>query len=187
MNRDRTREPLLQVLARAMRAKADLQELAWQRPHVARIDEFPARATGRHQFGLVAAKSVLQHDGPAAHTGEIAIAPLHEAHDHRIEIDTPFGEVVLKARWMFLVQALGEDAVFDKSAQACGEHVAGDVQVLLQLVEPVSAEEHLTDDEDTPGIAEHIEGARDGARVGAGEWIAGGPRHIQNPNTSQLR
>ena len=45
--------------------------------------------------------------------------------------------------------------------QTRGEHVAGDVQVLLQLIEPVSAEEHLTDDEDTPGIAEHIEGARD--------------------------
>ena len=170
-----------------MRAKADLQQLAWQRPHVARIDELPARATGRHQFGLLAARSVLQHDGPAAHTGEIAIAPLHEAHDHRIEIDTLLGEVVLEARWMFLVRALGEDAAFDKSAQASGEHIAGNVQVLLQLIEAVSAEEHLTDDEDTPGIAEHIEGARDGARVGAGEWIAGGARHTHNTNTSELR
>jgi hypothetical protein len=43
--------------------------------------------------------------------------------------------------------------------------------MLLEVVEATRTEEHLAQNEQTPGVAEDAKRARHGARVAIGEWI----------------
>ena len=62
-----------------------------------------------------------------------------------------------------LVGALLEDPLLDQPGEPGGEHVAGDPEVLLDLVEAPAAVEDVADDEQGPALAEHLEGAGDRA------------------------
>jgi len=76
---------------------------ARQRPHLAGVNRLAAGAAGWHQLGAVAATGVFEDDRTTARTCQVAIAPLHQADHHRIEIDASARQVVLEARWMLLV------------------------------------------------------------------------------------
>jgi hypothetical protein len=57
-----------------------------------------------------------------------------------------------------------EDAAVDQVLEARGQHVAGDAQPALPLVEPGDPQERVADDQQRPPLAHHVEGAGDRAR-----------------------
>ena len=54
-----------------------------------------------------------------------------------------------------------ENALLDESVKTVGEHVAGDAETLLELVEAAKAEEGVADDQQCPALADDLEGAGD--------------------------
>lgn len=68
----------------------------------------------------------------------------------------------------------------DESPEPSGQDVAGDTEVLLELIEAVGTEEHLADDKHAPGIAEDVECTRDRAYVRSAQWIADTAGHAQS-------
>ena len=110
----------------------------------------------------VAALVADQH-GRTARVGEVAIAPVEQGDHHGPQVEAPLGEEVLVAGGSLLVRPLLEDPLVDQPREPRGEHVAGDAEVLLDLVEPPVAVEDVADHEQGPALAEHLEGAGDRA------------------------
>jgi hypothetical protein len=73
-----------------------------------------------------------------------------------------------------LVGAALEDALVDQVVEPGGEHVAGDAEAALPVVEAGDAEEGVAHDQQRPPLPHHLECARDRARH-VGE---GGPAHV---------
>ena len=103
-----------------------------------------------------------QHRRPVG-LGEVAVAPVQHRDHHRPEVEALLGEEVLVARRALLVGALLEDALVDQQREAGGEDVAGDAEVLLDLVEAAAAVEDVADHEQRPALAEDLEGPGDRA------------------------
>lgn len=118
---------------------------------------------------------MLQDERTALRVGEVSVSPLQQAGDHGLQIQALTGQVVLEPRRVFLVLTSFQHAVLEQALEARCEHVARDAEMLLHLVESARTQEELAQDQQAPGIAEHLQGAGDGAssgiedRVGAHE------------------
>jgi hypothetical protein len=132
---------------------------------IASGDRLAAYLAHRYQTGGMTAAAMFEHDRTTARVGQVTISPLHKADDDWMQVQAHRGQVVLETRWVRRVQPFFEQAVLDETLEASGEHVAGDAQVLLHLIEPVRAEEQLAQDQQAPGVAEHGQSAGDRAGV----------------------
>ena len=115
---------------------------------------------------LAAAAAVADDARPAAGCRVVAVAPVRQRDHDRPEVDALLGQVVLEALRALLIEAALEDAVVDESLQAVGEHVAGDAEIALEVLEAADAEERVAQQQDRPAVAEDLERAGDGAVLG---------------------
>jgi len=84
---------------------------------------------------LVPGVAVVQGDGRAASVVEPFVSPGEHARQDREEVAAHFGEQVLVARGIVLVEPLGHDPRVHQLAESVRQRVAGDVQGSLKLVE----------------------------------------------------
>src|ERR1019366_6965143 len=94
---------------------------------------------------------------------DVAVAPGGHGHQHAIEVAALVGQGVFVAGRMLVVEALFQYAVADQAFQPRGQHVAGDAQPLLPLLETPHVGEGVAQNEEGPGVADHLQGGRYGA------------------------
>lgn len=92
-----------------------------------------------------------------------AVAPLPQSDDHWPQVAALFREDVVEARRMLVVGDPFEHALVDEMGQSLVEHVAGDTQAFLELIEPCHSHEGVTDDQQAPPLADDLEALADGA------------------------
>lgn len=102
-------------------------------------------------------------DGRAESVTHPFVAPRQKRHDHRVERATLDRECVFIARRALLVGNPAENAVVDEAGEALGHKVTGRPCVLAELLEAGCAEEGLAQQQQRPSIADHRQGAGDGA------------------------
>src|ERR1700761_4006706 len=94
------------------------------------------------------------------------VAPGEHGRADREEVAPHLGQQVLIPRRVVLVEPLGHDARVDQLAQAVGQRVAGDVQGPLELIEVTQPVHRVPDDEQGPGVTEHVHRTRQRAWPG---------------------
>src|SRR6266542_1960046 len=138
-------------------ARAEVDVVAGERCRAGRADD------GRD--GVVAAGPVReQHRGPAG--GSPAVSPGDQCHQRRHEVDGLGCRQVFVAVWMLLVAVALDHALIDEGVQPCLEDVAGDADVVVDLVEAIPAEADVPQDQQRPPLADDLEcpGQRAGQR-----------------------
>src|SRR4051812_40516566 len=136
---------------------------AGQRPHVAGA-ELGAAAVAREASGQrAAAVAVLEDARRAGVLGVVLVAPADEPDEHGPEAPPLLRQPVLEALRALLVGHALEDALVDEAPQPGGQHVAGDPQRALEILEAPHAEERVAQHEQRPALADHLERARDRA------------------------
>lgn len=99
-------------------------------------------------------------DGDPFHVGVFPFVPVPpQRHEHIEEISPLVSESVLVAGRVILVGDRFEDAVGDQGLQPICEHVAGNLQVLLEVTKATHSEEDVSHDEQCPAITDDIDGA----------------------------
>ncbi|GAA3432976.1 hypothetical protein GCM10018954_025790 [Kutzneria kofuensis] len=116
-----------------------------------------------------AAVAVVQQQGGALGIGGVAVAPVEQGDQDRVQLLALGGEPVLVTGPLagLLVALPVEDAVLDQRRQAGGEQVAGDADAPLELLEPPVAVERLAQDQQRPPLAHDLQRARDRTVLGA--------------------
>src|SRR4051812_45030643 len=130
---------------------------------VARRQARAARVAREVRGDLAAALAVAHDARRALGRRVVAVAPLHQRDDRRPQVDALLAEAVLEALRALLVAMALEQSLVGQALEAVGQHIAGDAEVALEVVEAAHAEEGVADDEQRPPDAEHLEGAGDGA------------------------
>ena len=112
-----------------------------------------------------AAVSVTGDDGRALRVGAVSVAPLHEPHQGRHQVDPLRRDHVPEsaARAGLAVCLGGQDAVLDEFAEPLGKQVARTAEDALEVAEAGSAVPDLPEDQDRPLLAHHLQGSRDRA------------------------
>jgi hypothetical protein len=138
---------------------------ARHRARVARGDLGGALRTGQRGVRRVAAGFVDQHARRrvARSVARVAIAPLQQRDQHRIEVASFFGERVFEARRMLLIGTPLEDAGVREAFEPRGQDVGGDGERRLEVVEAALAQKHVAQDQQRPPVADDVERARDRA------------------------
>ena len=116
----------------------------------------------RHRRGHLAAV-VVDEQRRRAVGRRVPVAPDAQRVEHRREVGALAGEHVLVARRVVLVLASLEDPLLDERVEPGAEHVAGDAEAPLPVVEAGDAEERVAQDQQRPPLADHLEGLGDGA------------------------
>jgi hypothetical protein len=106
---------------------------------------------------LAAAALVAQHDRRSRRGRGVPIAPAQQLDDHRPQIEPLGRQPVFVAHRPLLVGDLFENPLGHEAIEARGEHVAGDAEALLHLVEAPPAEEYVAQHEDRPALADELE------------------------------
>ena len=65
--------------------------------------------------------------------------------------------------WPILIRPRLEEPGTDQPLQTVGEHVAGDPEVVGELIEPPDTEKRIAEDEDRPGVIDQFHGVGHGA------------------------
>ena len=86
----------------------------------------PQRLADAALVDLAAALALVDEDHRRAGVGEVLVAPVHQGHQHRPEVEPLLGEEVLVAAGALAVGPALEDALVDEALEAGGEDVAGD-------------------------------------------------------------
>lgn len=95
--------------------------------------------------------------------GSPAVAPLPQCDDHGPQVAALFREDVVEAGRALAVGDPFEDALVDEMGQSLVEHVAGDAQSFLELVETCDTHEGVADDQQAPPLADDLQALADGA------------------------
>ena len=90
----------------------------------------------------------------------VAVAPLEQRHEDGPQVGALLGEPVLTAQRALLVRPLHQDPFLDEPLEPRLQDVAGDPEVLLQLLEAPDPQEDVADDEQRPPLAHHLERRR---------------------------
>src|SRR5215831_491737 len=157
-------------------------QVSWPRGglEVADVHWFAAGGAGRDCCGDLAAPAVPDEDGRAVWRG-VLVAPLPQAGQHRPQVTAFAGEPVVVARRVLAVGHLHQDAGVHQLGQALVEHVAGDAEPVLELVEAADSEEGVPQDQHRPPFAGDLQALRDRAVHGGEAFVF----HV--PHISQLR
>src|SRR6516164_7523224 len=94
----------------------------------------------------------------------VPIAPGQQREQHRAEIAAARGQQVLIARRLFAVTAAGEEAGLDQRVEPSREHVGGDAEAFLELIEARHPMQSVAQDEHAPPFAHAREAAGDRTR-----------------------
>ena len=91
------------------------------------------------------------------------VTELPEGHEHVEQVAALLGEPILVAGRMILIGDGLQYVVVDQLVQPVGEHVAGDLEVGLEVVEPAYAEEGISQDEKGPAVTDYVDRLGDDA------------------------
>src|SRR5581483_5608599 len=80
-----------------------------------------------------------------------------------VQVAALLRQPVLVALGALLVEHPVEDPLLDEAVEALGQHIAGDTEARLELVEAAPAEEGVADDQERPALADDLQGAGDRA------------------------
>src|SRR5229473_1989778 len=117
----------------------------------------------QHRGGDVPARVVDEQDRRSARGGRPLVAPGHQRGGDREQGPALFCQVVLVAGRVPGVGAAFEDAVVGEFLQPGGQHAAGQAEAGLEVVEAAGAAERVTQDQQRPPLARHVQGLGDGA------------------------
>ena len=131
------------------------------------------------RFQGFAALAVVANKGGAVLAGQVFVAPLGQMYDHRVEFLAHGGEPVFMAQGALLVGHLVEHAALGELAQSVAEHMAGDAQALLEIIEAAHAHKAVAQHQQRPVVADNGQGAGQGA----GLLIDVLPAHDEPPGT----
>jgi hypothetical protein len=116
----------------------------------------------------------------------VAVAPVQERCDDGEQVDPLGGQAVLVSLRPLLVQVLLEHALVTQALQARGQHVAGNAEALLELVEAREPDEGVADDEHRPALADDLQRARDRADLALVLAVKHGHIVLQVSSLTQL-
>ena len=130
----------------------------------------PSRIGSRHASQTVervelGAAGVLEDHGLGARV-DVAVAPLLELEQDRVQLLARLGQQVLVARRALGVEAALDDARLLELAQPAGEHVARGAGAVEELGEARAAVADLAHHEQRVALADERQGIRDRADAG---------------------
>jgi len=134
------------------------------RVHLACIERLVAFGADHHRIECLAADLVLVQQRAAAFVHHVNVAPVHDRHQDRIEVETLLRQDVLVAFRAVLVGRAPQHAEPHELLQAVGEQVAGDAELRLKFLEAADAEKAVAKNQQAPAVTDHRERAGDGAR-----------------------
>jgi hypothetical protein len=157
----RRRQPMAEICAA-------LDCLGKSRPyaelHFGRDNGFAAVPAHDLWLHVVAACLVVEPHRSALTLVEPLVTPCQHRGDYREQIVAHFGQQVLIPRRVVLIELLGEHARVHQAGKSIGQRIAGDLEGLLELVEPRHPVHAVTQDHQRPRVAEDSDSARDRAR-----------------------
>ena len=109
------------------------------------------------------ATRVNQLDGWARWSHSPAVPPLEEHDQHRPQIASFLGQLILPSRGVLLVRHSLEDSVYHEPPEAYGQYIARDPEALLKLVESAHASKRIPENQEGPPLAYDLEAASDRA------------------------
>src|ERR1700761_5315786 len=124
------------------------------------VDRLAADRAGRHHVEGVVLVDDLERR-PVL--GRVAVAPGEQREEQRLQVAPLLGQHVLEALRVLAVAAALDDPLLGQRRQPRAEHVGGDAERGLELVEAAAPEEEVAEDQDGPALAE--EGQRFGDRA----------------------
>src|SRR6185437_3872267 len=95
--------------------------------------------------------------------GGVLVTPGEQGEHHRLQVAALLGEDVLEALRVLAVAAALDDALLGQRGEPRAEHVGGDPERALELVEAAAPEEEVAQDQDRPALPEEGERFRDRA------------------------
>jgi hypothetical protein len=111
------------------------------------------------------AVTVLESGRRPSWPGEVPVAPSCERHHDRAQVKAGAGEAVLvpsPAAGLAVGDALGQ-AGFGQPGQPAGEHVAGDAEVVGEVIEATDAIEQVPQHKQRPRLADQLQRPCQGA------------------------
>ena len=132
-------------------------------PGVAGVEVPAAAFTANDCVGDSAAIDVDQISEESLFRRAPLVTPTPHRHEEVVKITALFRQPVFESWRPILVWAEGEDACFDQHRQTVGQNIAGDPEVLLEVIEPANAEKGVAKNQDSPTIADQFCGVRHGA------------------------
>ena len=138
---------------------------------------FAAFGAHHHRIEHLAAFAMLVQQRPSAFVDHVGIAPMHERHHDRIQIESFLGEDVFVPFGRLLIGNAAQHALPDQFLQPFGEQMARDSERGLKSLEPPRAQKAFPQDQKGPAIADHTDGA------GQRTWLflKGIPLHSCSP------
>src|ERR1043166_578518 len=131
------------------------------RAHVMGVDRPAAVRADDDRIEHLAAIAVLEQHRPPPFAEHVRVAPANEREQHRLQVEALGREPILVAAWALLVRHAAQHPETHQLAQAVGEHVAGDAEAPLELLEPAHPQEAVAQDQDGPAVADHGDRASD--------------------------
>jgi len=131
--------------------------------HRFRRERLTAFRTDHHGIKHVSAVLVLVQHRPSPRIHHVDVAPVHDRHDDRIEVEALLGQDVFVALGRFLIGDPAQHAEAHQFLQAIRQYMAGDPERGLECLEPSLAQKAFADQEG-PAITDH--GNRSGHRAG---------------------
>ena len=136
---------------------------AWERPHGPCVEIVSADGTAQGGLDHGAAGDVLERDDRARRIAAVALAPLHQRHEHRPEIEALLRQAILGPARALLVELAPQDPVRDELVQTVGEDVPRAAGVALHRIEAADPEERLAQHEQRPPLTYLFERPGDSA------------------------
>ncbi len=112
----------------------------------------------------------------------VDVAPGPQCVERGPEIPALLRQGVLVAVGPLLVAVAAEDPFLDQALQPAGEHGAGDIEPLLEVVEAANAEEDVAEDQQRPALSDDLERAGERAVLG----VVGPGQHRSDPTTESI-
>ena len=112
----------------------------------------------------------------------VHVAPGPQRVDRGPEIPALLRQDVLVAVGPLLVALAGEDPLLDEALEPAGEHGAGDIEPLLEVVEAANAEEDVAEDQQRPALSDDLERAGERAVLG----VVGPGQHSPDRTTESI-
>src|SRR5216684_5493894 len=124
-----------------------------------RQQRFAAFRAYHHGVERLPALAMLMQQRQTTLVDHVGIAPMHQRHHDRIEIEALLSEDVLVPFGRFLVGNATQHALPDQLLKPFGEQVARDSERGLKSLKPPCSQEAFPQDQKAPAIANHTYGA----------------------------
>jgi hypothetical protein len=146
-----------------LRALIPVRPRTRKHPDGARINRLRAHRAGQHGIELMTAGQVLMKQRTTGFSGSVDIAPVHDAHHHRVQIAPLLGQPVFVPDRPVTIRHFLQHPGLNQLAQPIRQDVAGDTKPRLEIIEPANAQEAIPQDQQGPPIADDRNGSRYGA------------------------